>query len=271
MRFDWSTLKQPAPAALAEARKLVHHAVQWATRAARANLSAAPDDSHSALVWDAERQGLFSRPMAGGVRVGLHVGSLELLFIRPPKAAEVFPLQDATPGDAARWLDSRLAGAALKPTRGVNLPYEVADISFSGAAKESAAIRQLGRWFAAGAEVLEEFKAQLGDRHSTPVVCWPHHFDIAMLVSLAKPDTSVGIGISPGDEYYGQPYAYVSPNPRPHTIGLPALPPGGFWHKQDFFGAVALAEEILALHDPRTAMLAFMRGAFDSSREMLGG
>lgn len=270
MRSDWSTLKQPAPTVLVEARKLAHHALQWATRAARANLPAVPDDSHSALVWDAEQQALMSQVFAGGVRVGLRVGSLELLFIRPPKAAETFPLQQEA-SNAGKWLDSRLAGAALRPVREVKLPYEVAAVSFSGAARQSAAIRQLGRWFAAAAEVLEEFKAQVRGGQPSPVVCWPHHFDMATLVSLAKSDTSVGIGISPGDEYYEQPYAYVSPYPRPAAPRLAELPPGGRWHTKDFLGAVALADDILALRDARAAMLAFIRGAFDSSREMLHG
>jgi hypothetical protein len=269
MRSDWSTLKQPAPTALVEARKLAHHAIQWATRAARANLPAVPDDSHTVLAWDPEQQALVSQAFAGGVRVGLRIGSMELLFIRPPKAAEIISLQDASAGGAGKWLDSRLEGAALKPARPVKLPYEVAAVSFSGAAKQSAATRQLGRWFAAAAEVLEEFKAQVRGGQPSPVVCWPHHFDMATVVSLTKPDTSVGIGISPGDEYYAQPYAYVSPYPRPAAPRLPELPPGGHWHTKDFLGAVAVAGDILPLRDARAAMLVFIRGAFDSSKEML--
>ena len=50
------------PAALAEARNLAHHAAQWPAKAARANLSAVPDDSHSAFTWDASHAVLTVTP-----------------------------------------------------------------------------------------------------------------------------------------------------------------------------------------------------------------
>ena len=61
------------------------------------------------------------------------------------------------------------------------------------------------------------------------MLCWPHHFDIATLVKLedGQPANarSIGVGVSPGDEYYAQPYVYVSPWPRFDAGKLPDLPP----------------------------------------------
>ena len=62
MPFDWITLGGKSPTALVKARTVAHHAVQWPTKVARANLEAVPDDSHSSLVWDAARGALFSQP-----------------------------------------------------------------------------------------------------------------------------------------------------------------------------------------------------------------
>ena len=82
---------------------------------------------------------------------------------------------------------------------------------------------------------------------------------------------SIGIGFSPGDEYYQEPYLYVSPYPVPKNPTPPALPSGGHWHTKDFFGAVATAQEFLAPPDPRAAVLMIIDAAFGAGRRWLDG
>ena len=73
----------------------------------------------------------------------------------------------------------------------------------------------LSRWYGAAAEVLEAVRAKHGDLKPGPgpVRCWPHHFDIAVLVRLeegaAESVRSIGVGCAPGDENYPEPYFYV--------------------------------------------------------------
>src|SRR5947208_2909581 len=56
---------------------------------------------------------------------------------------------------------------------------------------------ELARWFGDAALVLESVRAaNKGDA----VRCWPHHFDIATLITVSA-DASVGIGMEPGDGY----------------------------------------------------------------------
>jgi len=265
MAFDWTRLRSPAPATLAAARALAHRAAQWPTRAARANLPPAPDDSHTALAWDAREAALLSLPLPlpGGARVGLRVASLELIF-----QSERFSI--TSDAGAGAWLDARLAETGLKPASGAALPYEVPAADFARAVGEAKALAALALWFGAAAELLEARRAAWA-RFSpgpSPVRCWPHHFDIAVLVALEKGDPeharSIGVGLSPGDGYYGEPYLYLSPYPRPDTSGLPALPKGGRWHTQDFFAAVAAASDLVALDDPRAALAAIIDAAFDT-------
>jgi hypothetical protein len=267
MAFDWSTLRAPAPAALVAARELGHRAAQWPARAARANLAPVSDDSHTSLSWDAGRAALLSQPLPGGARVGLRVATLELLFVRA-ETADTFALAGKTHAEVGAWLDAMLAQAGLRPASGARLPYDVPTAD-PGKAAESSRLAALGRWYAAAAELLE---AQRGKYRRFnpgpgPVRCWPHHFDIAILVGLEKGDAesarSIGIGVSPGDAYYAEPYAYVSPYPRPETAGLPPLPPPGRWHTEDFFAAVATATDVVALDDPRAGLTAIIDAAFD--------
>ena len=265
MAFDWSGLREPAPNSLTAAREVAHCALQWATKAARANLPPVPDDSHSALTWDAGLGALMSAPFSKGVRVGVQLGTLELIVLHDGKA-ELHPLAGSTPRTVDDWLDLKLKSLGLRGASAGRLPYEVPPRPLENVAGLAA----LARWFAAAAEVLEEVRARHSALRPSPVVCWPHHFDIALVVPLGT-TRSIGIGISPGDQYYAQPYAYISPTPVPTNPKLPELPPGGHWHTQDFFGAVATAEALLAERDPRAALLAVIETAFAASRKWLDG
>src|SRR4029077_1103451 len=109
---------------------------------------------------------------------------------------------------------------ALKPAGVVTLPYSLPDHPTGGRSHELGKLgRELGelsRWFGGPAEALREFAAKLAGLRPGPgpVLCWPHHFDMATLVRLDaggdESARSVGVGVSPGDEFYAQPYVYVS-------------------------------------------------------------
>jgi len=54
---------------------------------------------------------------------------------------------------------------------------------------------------------------------ASDVLCWPHHFDIATLVTFAS-DRSSSVGLSPGDGSYDEPYYYVNVHPQPDPAQL---------------------------------------------------
>jgi hypothetical protein len=268
-------LRHHAPTELAAARTLAHRAVQWPARAARANLAPAPDDSHTSLAWDAEMAALLGQPLGAGVRVGLRIGVHELVFATK-KRLDALSLAGKPDAEVGGWLDGKLAEAGLKPASGAKLPYDLPPALFARAAEEAPHFAALALWFAAAADVLEELRKKYR-RHQpgpSPVRCWPRHFDIAFLVALeeghAETARSIGVGVSPGDGYYAQPYLYVSPFPKPDTENLPALPPGGRWHTKDFFGAVATGIDLLALPDPRAGFIKIVDAAFQESLQRLG-
>ena len=109
--------------------------------------------------------------------------------------------------------------------------------------------------------------------------CWPHHFDLATLVSVpggAPGDArTIGVGLSPGDGSYAEPYFYVTPWPSPDSPALPELPAGADWHRTGWFGAVLTATAIF--HDaggspPTRARMVreFLDVASRASRVLLG-
>ena len=281
MPFDWSKMGRTPPTALVEARNLAHHAAQWLTRAARANLKPVADDSHSSLTWDASLAALLSQALPakdGEVRIGLRIARLELLVASGGKVLDTFQFDGKTDAAAGAWIDSKMHALGLKPADAVALPYSLPDHPAGGKPHELAMLgRELGdlsRWFAGPADVLEEFRGKLIGLHPEPLLCWPHHFDIATLIPLeeSRGDSArtIGVGASPGDEFYAQPYFYVSPSRRFDGSALPELPEPGRWHTGGFFGAVATGEELLALKDRGSALLAFITGAFEICRARLG-
>ena len=281
MRFDWSKLGRTPPAGLTVARTLAHHAVQWPTRAARANLKAVPDDTHSAFSWDASHAALLTGglPAKGGeVRVGIRVPRLEMIVTRGANVLDAFQFQGRTDTQAGAWLDVKLRILGLNTAGDARLPYDLPEHPAAERPHDLGMLgRELGelaRWFGGSADVLEEFASRLSGPRASPVLCWPHHFDIATLVRLedgqAANARSIGVGVSPGDQYYSQPYVYISPWPRFDGEKLPELPPPGHWHTEGFFGAVATGDQILAMKDRGRGLLAFINAAFDIGRMRLG-
>ena len=67
---------------------------------------------------------------------------------------------------------------------------------------------------------------------------WPHHFDIGALITLsADGQQSIGLGMTPGDTHFDQPYFYCSPYPAPEAgTTLPILA-AGKWTTDGFASA----------------------------------
>jgi hypothetical protein len=280
--YNWAALGRVAPQGLVNARLLAHHALQWPARCARANLKHMPDDSHASFEWDAPLAALVTQPLrtpAGDVRVGLRLGGLALLLVRNGAILDVLQLNGKSEQVAGVWIDAKMQGLGLRPASGIRLPYEVPDHAVAQGARydlylQERELGELGRWFAGAAAALEDTRERLAELRpgTTPVRCWPHHFDIAAVVNLDAAGTenarSIGIGLSPGDEYYAQPYVYVSPSPRFER--LPDAPRPGRWHSDGFFGAVATGDALLEQANRGQALLHFILETVDIARKRLG-
>ncbi len=129
MRAAWSELGAIDPKALVEARLQAHHAVQWVTRAAHANLPAMPDDSHSNLGWEPRLHGLVSHDLITSdgsmYRCGLRVDAMTLFVAKDSEMTSELRLDGRVDVDAASWIDDILTDLGLDRTGGVALPYDI--------------------------------------------------------------------------------------------------------------------------------------------------
>ena len=261
------------------ARTLSHHACQWPSLAARANLPALDDDSHSSLSWDNSVHGLVSQALTPGgeapgahdidraasgaeapdgeanlepYRLGFRFDRASLVLLSGDTVTGELPLAEASEADISRWADEALMGVGLLPATSAELPYDLGgDKSYAELQRIHGALAELGRGYELTAAALEHLQQTFGHLAVRPpmVRCWPHHFDLAVLFALEEgdPETAqaIGVGLSPGDETFILPYFYCSPWPAPDPLPSAAPPAPSRWHRGGFTSLVADADGLL--------------------------
>ena len=106
-----------------------------------------------------------------------------------------------------------------------------------------------------------------------PIIVWPHHFDMAFLKKLTKDNEkeglSIGVGFSPGDEHYNEPYWYVSPWPYPEDNSvLKPLNSPGFWHTKGFVSCILKSSSIIG-SDRGKIVFEYLKEAYSQSLKIL--
>ncbi|HEY4240406.1 MAG TPA: hypothetical protein VGM88_11345 [Kofleriaceae bacterium] len=196
---------------LVAARIELHYAAQILAACADAWLPRRADDGHTAMRW-------LTPALVGETGLALHCVTLEL------RAADgaTFALAGRTLADALAWADPK-RGARL---RDYDLPES--PLRTGGAfAAPTPELAELARWYDAGLAAVSRVAGAASIR------VWPHHFDLGAVL-----DDGIGVGLSPGDRYYAEPYYYVIPA-RP-VATAPAIGGGGFWRTDGWQGAVLL-------------------------------
>ena len=262
------------PKKLHNARTLCHLACQWPSKAARANIAPAEDDSHSNLGWLDKYHALVSHPLdAGGTnQLGFSFVSSALIWLQDNELVDQFELQGESNVSVDRWVDAHLESASLTSTKNVFMPYTLAEeLSYSQFKQEEEAVRVLGDWFAYGHHALGDLVKKFADQCvETPRVrCWPHHFDIGTLFVLeaGDPETarSIGAGLAPGDGSFSEPYFYCSPYPAPKTGALGTLPAPLFWNTENFVSIILKGSDL----NEKSAIAPLLIASHNAARQQL--
>lgn len=276
--MSWRSLGAVLPAQLSAARLELHFAAQLVSAPGKSLLAPEADHAHTNLSWDSRLGVLAGRHVGGAsLRAALVFESLELAVLEGSLERASYRLAGSTLAQALSWLSERVAD---DPNR-LSLPthdmpdHAIADGgSFGRAATEARS--ELAAWFANATASVQAVVSE--DRRASIVRCWPHHFDVASLITLdpgrdPEEARSVGVGFSPGDRSYDQPYFYVTPWPYPSADALPLLPAGMHWHTEGFTAAVLTAEQLISKPKSRqrAAVLDALGGALTACRTLLRG
>jgi hypothetical protein len=263
----WKRLGAIRPAGLVAARIELHRAVQLPAALGIARAAPQADSGHHALVFDAER-GAFLAPVVSGkrsYRAALRaVGTrLQLLDANHSLVSEL-ALAGRTFAEGLAWLErateryTGAAGPSLAAPEHALPAHPVADGGrFRGVEPEHAL--ELARWFADVQLVLAPLALELG---AGPLRVWSHHFDLDCV--SARGGRTLGLGFSPGDEGFAEPYLYARAQPAPPEP--PALAPPFEWTSAGWDGAVLRGANVVALGAAGQAELVerFYRTAADA-------
>jgi hypothetical protein len=267
---------------LREARLQAHYAAQWLGRVGGAFIPAQPDYSHTSMSWDDALKGFTTNALKDETRLGLRIVDLAFVFLnKEGKRTSSYPVNGRSDQDVRQWLDEQfnargMEARLLDKTSAYEIPaHAIAQGAPYGVPEIAGFLHELAVWFADAQSALDRVRQQITARSfsASPVRCWPHHFDLATLISLDKGGgehgRSVNVGLSPGDAYYDEPYYYVTPYPHPDAALLPPLPKLGHWHTRDFTAAIAPASQIVKAKDRKAETGDFLRIAIDSAIKLL--
>jgi hypothetical protein len=275
----WVLLRGVEKRRLSEARLQAHHALQWLARAARAYVQPQPGDGHTNLGWDGVLGGFTTHPFKDGAWLSLKITDLTLALHGREASTHVrsFSLDGRLDSEARRWLSEQLDARGLdSDALNAPSPYEIPahpvyQGSPYGLTGLTNALAELTAWFDNAGISLGSIQRQMIGRKlaASPLRCWPHHFDLATLITVPARNADatgyVGVGLSPGDEYYDEPYFYVSVYPEPDPRTLPTLPMLGHWHERDFIAAVATAHRIVTARNQQAETDDFLQASIDGA------
>jgi len=284
---DWEPLTMD-PHTLLDARLQLHWAEQVAAAVGKQLLPHQPDFSEQSCEWQDGPRVLAQGWVAGPppFRPALRPSPPALLLLDPAdETLRKLPLAGRTLAEAYDWMQREVEALLGRPlaeplARSEGLPFHPvaagAPFAFPEADSGVNAPAELARYFADAYSLLRDLMAREGSSH---VRCWPHHFDIAILIQLdetgADPEhaRSLGVGLSPGDDAIPRPYFYLLPWPRPARPAdqLPALD-GGVWHTEGWLGAVLDSTEFAATGDQqqqRQRCERFLNSAVAACHELL--
>ena len=282
--LDWRPLAGVDSARLQEVRQQVHYAAQWLARAAQAYISPKADDSHLNLAWEEEFGGFTTHKMQGA-KIGLRIFPLSLASLegKGNEVGRILPLEGHKEADVRTWLGETASSLGLdaklldKPLHYKIPPHRIATGAPYHVAGMDDIVRELVGWYANADKSIARFAEIMRQKkfEVTAARCWPHHFDLAADVVIeagrgtVEAARAIGIGFSPGDMHYAEPYFYVSPRPFPPPAKLPPLPEPGRWHTKNFTAAVLPAQRIFAAQGRQVAAEKFLAESIGAALKAL--
>ncbi|NER78696.1 MAG: hypothetical protein F6K42_03785 [Leptolyngbya sp. SIO1D8] len=281
----WRPVGAVDPLTLVEARNQAHHALQLPAMAATVFVPFREDYSHLNFGWVDRFSAFTSHDIpttSGTVQFGIRLADLTLLLLVDNDIQSMCPMHGKTNSDAKAWLLAEaeklgLDGEKFTAASHSKIPaHPVADGALYDVAAHAQAMAEFCNYYGNANLILEAVRATYLNIHPGPneIRMWPHHFDIAVLVTLEEGDPETakafGFGFEPGDSSCEQPYFYTYPWPRSQRPEiLPALTGLGQWTPADtWFGTLLAGEDIckVTADQQQAAVDAYLRDAAEHCR-----
>jgi hypothetical protein len=276
-----STSRNISPLHLAGARLQLHYAIQCIAAVGAALAEPLPDESHVSLTWNPILEVFMGVPIRAATpfRVALDPITLTAgLINQQNRIFASFSFHQKTLEEVLDWHKQELSklGVETQQIAILTYPPDFPDHPLGHGTRFDAYQFIPERWeltlyYGNTFHLLQDIVTEIED--ATPIHIWPHHFDMAILIDVpGKKDgesRTIGVGLSPGDENYPEPYWYVSPYPYPPTDNLPLLKGQGTWHTQQWVGAILTASQLKPDTTQSQQLQIFLQSAIQASQNLL--
>ncbi|MCB9058460.1 MAG: hypothetical protein H6627_07825 [Calditrichae bacterium] len=267
--MNWITLNPVDMKRLKDARLQIHQAAQLIASTAISFIPKKEDDSHTNMEWIHDLSAFAGKEFGDRKKFKLALRPADMCYLFLNQNGQILDelkLDNKTGQQAVLWLKEKFNQNDLdfSPFT-LSRHYEIPETEQADGKKyhlfNVSVFSELSAQFA-NAEILLQ-KLSSNFENSSPIRCWPHHFDHAMMISIdskSDPAKSIGVGFSPGDDNYQQPYYYVYPWPYPdvNTLAKYKLPEGTHWHTEGFISAIVTSETYINATDTQKYLEDFL-------------
>jgi Family of unknown function (DUF5996) len=226
----------------------LHRASQVLGAARVAGVSALPNDLQYSL--EVIGEGVSTGALDNGVELRLDYGDGLVRVLDGQRSLATVSLAGQSQVSLLDVLLEQLtaAGKPLEPSRKKILHEEPLVVDRAVAGRYAGVQHRL-------ADALRSFREGLSGAR-TPVVLWPHHFDVAFLRFTTDgtdehKHPQLGTGFAPQSEGFPDPYLYVYAWPMPDGLdAVEPLPKPARWVTEGFTGAVVDYADLAKVDDP---------------------
>jgi hypothetical protein len=119
-------------------------------------------------------------------------------------------------------------------------------------------------------EQFRELKVELTEGVTSPILLYPHHFDLSLVWFPHDDERQLAIGWSTGDEIIPEPYLYLNAYPEPDGFTKLSLPAAAHWQTKGFSGAVLPYAALAASKEPAALFKQVAVETFKQAHSLLG-
>ncbi|MHB8636551.1 MAG: hypothetical protein ACYC96_08770 [Fimbriimonadaceae bacterium] len=270
------TLGSVAPTELVKARVALHHAVQLIASAGHNLAKPEPDDSHRSLQWMPGELAFRGVELEGGFYVRVRAIEFVAELVRPNgEVLAGIELEDSPLIESLLILQAQMpVPEARRSFVFVQYDATLPDPVFISRALSLESLERRTELALHYAHAFEALKGVCDDEpNSTPIRAWPHHFDIATILPGPGKGSTIGVGLSPGDESYAEPYWYVTPSPLAPVATEKSLPKPWQWHTEGWTGMVLPMSRLFAVAADKardSKLRATLTDCIDIGRKSIG-
>ncbi len=204
------------PDKLTVADKTLHSLAQYIALTGTNWLPNQPDDSHTNMVWNNERQRLAGRPVEREnqqIQLVIDASTFGLLFVdEQQQAVASFPIAGKTPVEVTSWWQSVMHDWGVTDIKGLNYTLDKPPVPDNMPYSRPVGLEAWGEWRQLAQTVLATLNESSGQ--TSEVRIWPHHFDTGVYYSFPGEtgieQAAIWAGFATADSVSQEPYFYLS-------------------------------------------------------------